>query len=97
MEQDLKDKPNAILFISHDTGASASCEGGPFDTPNLDRVAENGVRFTNHFSTAPQCTPSRGCLITGKYPHSNGLMGLTNQFQPFSQGRSSYYQNQCNQ
>jgi arylsulfatase A-like enzyme len=77
-KQDLKDKPNVVLFISHDTGASASCEGGSIDTPNLDRVAKNGVRFTNHFSTAPQCTPSRGCLITGKYPHSNGLMGLTN-------------------
>jgi arylsulfatase A-like enzyme len=73
-----KDKPNVILFISHDTGALTSCEGGPIETPNIDRVAENGVRFTNHFSTAPQCTPSRGSLITGKYPHNNGLMGLTN-------------------
>jgi N-sulfoglucosamine sulfohydrolase len=77
-KHDLKDKPNVVLFISHDTGASVSCEGGPIDTPNLNRVAENGVCFTNHFSTAPQCTPSRGCLITGKYPHCNGLMGLTN-------------------
>ena len=76
--QYLNEKPNVILFISHDTGASASCEGGPIETPSLDRVAANGVCFTNHFSTAPQCTPSRGCLITGKYPHSNGLMGLTN-------------------
>lgn len=75
-----KDRPNIMLIIVHDLGTHLGCYGwDPFlSSPNLDRLAGQGVRFDNHFATAPFCSPSRGSIITGKYPHSNGLMGLTN-------------------
>ncbi len=71
--------PNIIFMIMHDAGNYFQCYGSPLKTPNIDRIAQNGVKFTNHFCTAPQCTPSRGSILTGKMPHSNGLMGLTNR------------------
>ena len=77
-------KPNIILFITHDQGQFLKCyntEKTPnsLQTPNLDRLAKNGIRFTNYFCTAPQCSPSRGSLQTSLYPHQNGLMGLVNR------------------
>jgi len=74
-----KVRPNILLVIVHDLGTRLSCYGETsVQTPSLDALAAGGVRFENHFSTAPFCSPSRGSIITGKYPHSNGLMGLVN-------------------
>ena len=71
--------PNIILVTCHDLGRYLGCYGrAPIESPNLDRLAGEGIRFTNHFCTAPSCSPSRGGIITGRYPHSNGLMGLVN-------------------
>jgi len=72
-------KPNIILFITHDQGQFLGSYDFPLKTPNLDKVAKEGIRFTNHFCTAPQCSPSRGSIQTSLYPHQNGLMGLTNR------------------
>ncbi|MFX0021065.1 MAG: sulfatase [Candidatus Hermodarchaeota archaeon] len=77
-------KPNVILFITHDQGQFLGCYNSPqtpnaLNTPNLDKLAENGVRFTNLFCTAPQCSPSRGAIQTSLYPHQNGLMGLVDR------------------
>lgn len=77
-------KPNIIIFITHDQGQFAGCYNSPqtpnsLRTPNLDQLAKEGVRFTNYFCTAPQCSPSRGGIQTSKYPHQNGLMGLVNR------------------
>jgi len=77
-------KPNVILFITHDQGQFLGCYNTPqtpnsLNTPYLDKFAENGVRFTNHFCTAPQCSPSRGAIQTSLYPHQNGLMGLVDR------------------
>jgi arylsulfatase A-like enzyme len=79
----MREKPNIILFITHDQGQFLGCYDSPqtpnsLNTPNLDELAKKGVRFTNHFCTAPQCSPSRGSIMTSEYPHQNGLMGLVN-------------------
>lgn len=77
-------KPNIILFITHDQGQFLGCYDTPttpnsLRTPNLDKLAKGGIRFTNYFCTAPQCSPSRGSIQTSLYPHQNGLMGLVNR------------------
>ena len=77
-------KPNIILFITHDQGQFLGCFDSPqtpnsLNTPNLDKLAKEGIRFTNYFCTAPQCSPSRGGIQTSLYPHQNGLMGLVNR------------------
>ena len=77
-------KPNIILFITHDQGQFLNCYNTPqtpnsLYTPYIDKIAEKGVKFTNYFCTAPQCSPSRGSIQTSLYPHQNGLMGLVNR------------------
>ncbi len=52
--------------------------GHPFiDTPNMDRLAREGARFTNAFATTPLCSPSRATLLTGQYAHTNGIIDNT--------------------
>lgn len=68
--------PNVLLIHTHDLGQYLGCYGVDIETPELDAIAESGVRFENAVCTAPQCSPSRGSLMTGMYPHRNGLMGL---------------------
>lgn len=80
------DRPNILMFIPHDLGAHLNCYGhSSVRSPNLDHLAESGVRFTNCFTTAPECTPSRAGLYTGQYTHQTGLMGLCHrgwEFRP---------------
>ncbi|MFC4542051.1 sulfatase [Halosolutus amylolyticus] len=69
-------RPNVLLIHCHDLGRHLDCYGVDVETPAIDALAAEGALFENHFATAPQCSPSRGSLMTGRYPHVNGLMGL---------------------
>ncbi|MCP4685425.1 MAG: sulfatase-like hydrolase/transferase, partial [bacterium] len=71
-------KPNIVMITCHDIGRHLGCYGvKTVQTDNLDRLAAKGVRFDNFYSTSAVCSPGRGSLHTGRYPQSNGLMGLT--------------------
>jgi len=73
-----ENRPNVVLLTAHDLGQHLGCYGvDTVETPNIDALAENGLQFENAYSTAPVCSPARGSLLTGRYPQSNGLMGLT--------------------
>lgn len=66
-------RPNFILLIGEDAGRRLGCYGDPDAiTPNLDRLAAEGCRYDNAFSTAPVCAPSRCTLVTGQYAWSIG-------------------------
>lgn len=71
-------RPNFIYVVCHDLGKHLGCYGVDVRTPNLDRFATHGVTFTSAFCSAPACSPSRACAMTGMYSHTNGLMGLVN-------------------
>jgi len=66
-------KPNILLILVDDMGFSdIGCYGGEVHTPNLDRLAEQGIRFTQ-FHNAAKCGPSRACLLTGLYAQQCGM------------------------
>src|SRR5262245_1255199 len=65
-------KPNIILILAYDVGyKSLTCNGGNlYSTPNINKLAKNGMRFTQCYA-APSCSPSRHLLLTGKYNFRN--------------------------
>ena len=72
-------KPNIVFIMSDDHAAHAmSCYGSRINrTPNLDRIAEGGIRFDNCFCTNSICTPSRAAILAGTYNHINGVTSLS--------------------
>lgn len=70
-------RPNILVILADDLGYSdIGCYGGEVKTPNLDRLAENGVRFTHFYNTSRSC-PTRASLLTGLYPHQAGVGRMT--------------------
>lgn len=70
-------RPNTLIFLADDMGYSdIGCYGGEIDTPNLDWLAKNGLRFTQFYNTA-RCCPSRASLLTGLYPHQADMGHMT--------------------
>jgi arylsulfatase A-like enzyme len=71
--------PNILYLHSHDTGRAIQPYGHPVATPNLQRLATQGMLFRQAFSAAPTCSPSRAALLTGQCPHSSGMLGLAHR------------------
>ncbi len=68
-----RDLPNLVLLVGEDTGRHLGCYGDPAaHTPNLDRLAARGARYTHAFTHSPVCAPSRAGLVTGCYPTTFG-------------------------
>jgi arylsulfatase len=86
-------KPNVLLIVADDLGYSdLGCYGSEIHTPNLDKLAANGVRLTQFYNCA-RCCPSRACLMTGLYPHQAGIGNMTgDQGQP---GYRGHLNDQC--
>ena len=74
-------QPNVIYILADDLGYSElGCYGNTFnETPNLDRLASEGVRFTQAYAAAPVCSPYRAALMTGQYP---ARVGITDYLRP---------------
>ncbi|HSW45129.1 MAG TPA: sulfatase [Phycisphaerae bacterium] len=75
----ISNRPNVLLITVDDMNwDSPGCFGSPVPdiTPNIDRLASQGMRFTNAHVTVAVCTPSRSVLLTGLYPHRNGAEGF---------------------
>jgi len=69
--------PNVVYIVLDDVGFSAmSCYGGPIETPNIDRIAGGGVRYTQWHTTA-LCSPTRSCLLTGRNHTRNSMACIT--------------------
>src|ERR671915_87962 len=67
-------RPNIVLIFADDLGyGDLGCYGSNLSTPNLDRLAADGVRFTDFYSANPVCSPSRAALLTGRYPTRVGV------------------------
>jgi N-sulfoglucosamine sulfohydrolase len=83
---------NAILIVADDLGLQLGCYGDPVaKTPNIDRLAASGTRFTHAFASVASCSPSRSTMLTGMPTHQNGMYGLahaSHNFHSYPKGRS---------
>ncbi len=90
-----RDTPNVLFIILDDTGfGQLGCYGSPIETPNLNSLAANGLRYNNMHTTA-LCSPTRSCILTGRNHHSNSMACITegstgypgyNGYIPFENG-----------
>jgi arylsulfatase A-like enzyme len=76
--ENIKEKPNIILIMADDLGyGGIGCYGNTeFNTPNLDKLAEEGLRFTDFHSNGAVCSPTRAALLTGRYQQRSGMEGV---------------------
>jgi arylsulfatase A-like enzyme len=85
-------RPNILFIMSDDHAAQAiSAYGSRINqTPNIDRLAKEGVKATNCFCTNSICTPSRASILTGQYSHKNGVLTLNEQLKPERRSVAKY-------
>ncbi|NXA36068.1 ARSD Arylsulfatase, partial [Eudromia elegans] len=83
-------KPNIVLLMADDVGiGDIGCYGNDtIRTPNIDRLAKEGVKLTQHIAAAPLCTPSRAAFLTGRYPIRSGMDAINNYRVIFWNGGS---------
>ncbi len=72
-------RPNILYINSHDTGRYVRPYGYDVPTPAIQAFADEGVLFRQAFCAGPTCSPSRAALLTGCYPHQNGMLGLAHR------------------
>jgi len=86
-----KNRPNIIFLMSDDHGQKAlSCYGSKINvTPNIDRLARQGMRFNNALCTNSLCAPSRAVILSGKYSHKNGVTGNEKQIADFQDSQKT--------
>lgn len=86
-------RPNIVILFADDLGYSdIGCFGGEIETPNLDRLAAEGVRFTQ-FYNAGRCCPARASLLTGLYPHQAGVGMMV--YRNWGPGYQGFLNQQC--
>ena len=84
------DRPNILWIVAEDMSPTLGCYGDAYaTTPNIDRLAAQSVRYTNAFATAPVCSPSRSCLITGCYATTLGTQQMRSAF-PLPKGMRGF-------
>ncbi len=76
MQESSADQPNVVFILADDMGyGDLGCYGHPVaKTPHIDRLAEQGVRFTQHYANGPECSPTRTAFLTGRYQQRAGGM-----------------------
>src|SRR6185369_2946181 len=72
-------RPNILYIHSHDSGRYLQPYGYNVPTPNIQKLASDGILFRQAFSGAPTCSPSRASLLTGQCAHQNGMLGLAHR------------------
>ena len=75
--------PDIVLVHCHDLGRYLGCYGRPIETPNIDAIAANRVRFDQHFAASPTCSPSRATMYTGRSSLANSSSWLSGRSEPF--------------
>lgn len=78
------ERPNIVVILADDLGAhDLGCYGSTFyDTPNLDRMARDGMKFTQAYASCPVCSPTRASLMTGRWPQRTGITDYIGAAQP---------------
>ena len=76
------DRPNIVFIMSDDHAyqAISAYNTELIQTPNIDRIAEQGIQFNRSFVTNSICAPSRAVILTGKFSHLNGITGNSAAF-----------------
>ncbi len=88
------ERPNIIIILADDLGYSdIGCYGGEIETPNIDQLGREGIRFTQ-FYNASRCCPTRASLLTGLYPHETGVGWMTGTNLGHS-GYQGFLNNKC--